>query len=64
MDKDEFRDWRKRLGMTQIQAANALGMSRRSIIDYEHGQPIPRVVELASQAVEASNGRSEIQAGR
>ena len=52
MDAAEFKAWRKRLGFTQIQAAEALGMSRRSIIDYEHGQAIPRVVELAAMMIE------------
>lgn len=60
MTGSEFRAWRKRLGWTQQQAAEALGISVSQIIDYESGSkrgtdraaPIPRVVALACQALE------------
>jgi transcriptional regulator with XRE-family HTH domain len=55
----DFRTARKRLGLTQAALAQALGMSRTQIVDYESGinhktkQPIviPRVVQLAMQAI-------------
>lgn len=60
MNKTEFRDWRKRMGWTQDEAARQLGMSRRHISSYEQGKAptgapllIPRVVELATHALES-----------
>lgn len=60
MTPDDLRAWRKRLGLSQVQAATALGLSVSRIIDYERGTtrgrenaaPIPRVVELACAAIE------------
>lgn len=54
MTAAEFTAWRKRLGYTQAQAADALGMSRRQVQYYEDGsQAVPRVVELACGALES-----------
>jgi transcriptional regulator with XRE-family HTH domain len=59
MTPDQFRDWRRQLGLSQAAAARALGLSRSSVIDYERGfkrgtdraAPVPRIVELACQAL-------------
>lgn len=64
MDAHDFKAWRKRLGYTLDGAAEALGMSRSAIINYEagvrrdSGEPvvIPKVVALACAAVEAGLG--------
>ena len=43
-----FRDWRKAWGLTQEQAAVALGISARMLAYYEAGShPIPKTVTLA-----------------
>jgi DNA-binding transcriptional regulator YiaG len=45
---NEFVAWRERLQLSQIQAARALGLSRRIVQYYEVGvQPIPAHVMLA-----------------
>lgn len=54
MTKDEFRQWRKSLGLTQEQGASVLGMARRQIQKYEVGDAeIPLVVALACAALSA-----------
>ena len=60
MTSSEFIEWRKRLGWTRAVAATALGLSASRLGDYERGKtrgreteaPIPRVVELACEALE------------
>ncbi|MGE3623444.1 MAG: DUF2442 domain-containing protein [Bdellovibrionales bacterium] len=48
-----FRRWRARKAYTLEQAAHVLGLSRRMVAYYEHGEkPIPRVVALATRALE------------
>jgi len=55
MTADAFRDWRKRHAYTLDGAAKALGLSRRMVAYYEQGErPIPRVVALATRALEAA----------
>ncbi len=55
MSASEFRRWRNSQSLTLDGAARALGLSRRMIAYYEHGsKPIPRVVALATQAVDRS----------
>ncbi len=47
-----FRELRERLSMTQVQLAEALGLTRRAIWAYESGRnAIPRQTELAMQAL-------------
>lgn len=54
MRAEEFRRWRERHAYTLDAAARALGLSRRMIAYYESGErPIPRVVALATKALEA-----------
>ena len=48
----DLREWRARLGLTQIEAAQILGRARRQVQEYEAGtQTVPRVVALAMIAV-------------
>lgn len=55
MTADAFRDWRKRHAYTLHEAAKALGLSRRMVAYYEQGErPIPRIVALATRALEAA----------
>lgn len=60
MAPDDFYDWRMLKGWTQIQAATALGISRRSVQLYEEGsQPIPRPIELACMCLALGRDRYE-----
>ncbi len=53
MSPDAFRRWRERKAYTLDTAARALGVSRRMVAYYEQGaRPIPRVVALATRALE------------
>jgi len=53
MSPDAFRHWRERNAYTLDSAARALGVSRRMVAYYEQGaKPIPRVVALATRALE------------
>jgi DNA-binding transcriptional regulator YiaG len=53
MTPDAFRHWRERKAYTLDEAARALGLSRRMVAYYEKGdRPIPRVVALATRALE------------
>lgn len=51
MTPADLRDWRKHLHLTQTAAAETLGCSRRSIINWEQGKPIPRYIALACRAI-------------
>jgi DNA-binding transcriptional regulator YiaG len=53
LSPDAFRSWRERKAYTLDTAAAALGISRRMVAYYEQGKkPIPRVVALATRALE------------
>ena len=55
MSSDAFKHWRERKAYTLDTAAQALGLSRRMVAYYEQGaKPIPRVVALATRALEMS----------
>jgi Protein of unknown function (DUF2442) len=55
MTAGAFRHWRGRKAYTLDEAATALGISRRMVAYYEHGdRPIPRVVALATRTLEAT----------
>ncbi|MBV6658481.1 MAG: helix-turn-helix transcriptional regulator [Devosiaceae bacterium] len=62
MSSAAFRDWRKRLGLKQKDAADLLGLKKRMIQYYETGQrsgkdvSIPKSVRLACYAVERGVG--------
>jgi DNA-binding XRE family transcriptional regulator len=48
VDRQEIRKARQRLGVTQAQLAQALGVTARSVIAWEKGEvPISTVVALA-----------------
>lgn len=57
MTPEQFRQWRKGLGLKQKEAADKLGLKKRVIQYYEKGKrdgrivEIPRVVELACYAI-------------
>jgi hypothetical protein len=54
MPADKFREWMRRNKLTLDAAADALGLSRRTIAYYLSGeQPIPRTVMLATEGFEA-----------
>ena len=54
MPADAFREWMQRNKLTLDSAAEALGLSRRTIAYYLSGeQPIPRTVMLATEGFEA-----------
>ena len=54
MSPDAFKHWRERKAYTLDVAAAALGLSRRMVAYYEQGsKPIPRVVALATHALDA-----------
>ena len=62
MSPEAFKSWRERKAYTLDTAAHALGLSRRMVIYYEQGtKPIPRVVALATQALDLmqSEGMAE-----
>jgi len=44
---NKFKEWRQANGLTQHQAADALGISRATVARYEAGQEIPQVVAMA-----------------
>lgn len=55
MSAEAFKHWRERKAYTLDTAAKALGLSRRMVAYYEQGEKhIPRVVALATQALEFS----------
>lgn len=57
MTGEEFITWRKSLGITRIEAAAQLGMSRNSITAYENdASRIPNYVALACAAVSCGLG--------
>jgi len=61
MNKENFKAWRKKMGFTQQQAADALGLYRLTIINYERGTraennldvKIPKSIALACSALAA-----------
>ena len=48
MTPSDLTVWRKRLGLNKVQAAEALGVNRNTVADYEAGRyPIPLYIDLA-----------------
>lgn len=62
MSGEAFRDWRKRLGLKQKDAAELLGLKKRMIQYYETGKrsgndvAIPKSIRLACYALERGIG--------
>jgi hypothetical protein len=53
MSAEAFHAWRQRHHYTLNDAAEALGLSRRTVAYYDHGdKPIPRTVALATLALD------------
>lgn len=58
MKPSEFKKWRKKLGLSQKEAAHALGLKRRVLQYYEKGErdgkkiEVPLTVRLACFALE------------
>ena len=49
----KMKQWRKRLGITQVKAAELLGVSERAILHYEHGErSISKTIALLAAYVE------------
>jgi transcriptional regulator with XRE-family HTH domain len=59
MTPDQFKSWRKAMGLKQKEAADLLGLKKRVIQYYEHGKrdgkvvEIPKTVALACYALTA-----------
>ena len=47
LQPEAFRSWRLRHSLTQEQAAQALGISTRSVSYYEKDKPVPETIRLA-----------------
>jgi transcriptional regulator with XRE-family HTH domain len=57
MNGQDFRAWRQRLGLTQAQVKDRLGVSQRAVAAWESGAtPIGRQTEMAIWAIERSIG--------
>jgi hypothetical protein len=57
MSADAFHQWRLNHDYTLAEAAIALGLSRRMVTYYDHGdKPIPRVVALATRGLDQQGG--------
>lgn len=52
MQAAEFKSWRERLGQTQQQIADRLGVSRTTIQNWESNTPIPQSVEMSCKVWE------------
>ena len=48
-----IRDFRERHGLSQVELAAALGMSRRAVQEHEQGGGLPRRLALALRGLEA-----------
>ncbi|CAO3447879.1 hypothetical protein [Azospirillum argentinense] len=54
MTPDDFKQWRASLKLTQQEAADAIGITKRSVQLYEAGtQPVSRTIALACAAISA-----------
>jgi DNA-binding XRE family transcriptional regulator len=59
MPQGAFKAWRRRLGLTQQEAADVLGVSLRMVQYFEHGdRPISRTIRLATIGAEQELGRT------
>lgn len=62
MTPADLRAWRAAMGYTQPQAAQALGVSLRTIKAWEGGETaVPAIVPLACAALAAGLGRCQIR---
>jgi DNA-binding XRE family transcriptional regulator len=50
--KTDLIEWRRRLSLTQEQAAGSIGCSKRSIVIWEQGaRDVPKYIALACAAI-------------
>lgn len=64
MNNKEFGAWRHRVGLTQQEAANRLGVSRTAVQNWEGGvTPIPATVEMSCQLWEHRLGQEDPELG-
>jgi DNA-binding XRE family transcriptional regulator len=63
MKPEDFKKWRTKMEWSQTEAANQLGVTRQTIVNYERGHTsgkeekhisIPRYIELACAALAAN----------
>lgn len=56
-DARNFLDWRRAHGLSLSKAAEALGLSRRTIAYYSNGErPVPKAIQLACKGWDALHG--------
>lgn len=59
MMTEEFYGIRQRLGLSQRELAERLGVHANSIWRWENGDPMPRTVELAMRYLLATGGQDD-----
>lgn len=58
MNQEQFKEWRKRQGITQKEAAERLGVTRLTIARYETVGKIPRSMELLTSMLDSLDSSS------
>lgn len=58
MTSAELKAWRKRLGLTQVTAADAIGLTLKSYQGCEQGRPVSRQTAIITQYVERDRAAS------
>lgn len=57
-DARAFLEWRRAHGMSLAKAAEALGLSRRTVAYYSNGErPVPKAIQLACKGWDAVHGK-------
>lgn len=57
-DARTFLEWRRAHGMSLAKAAEALGLSRRTVAYYSNGErPVPKAIQLACKGWDALHGK-------
>lgn len=60
MEKEDFKQWRERNGLTQAEVAQALEVTEMTVYRWESGKaPILKTVELALQQIETDLKRKK-----
>lgn len=63
LSSESFVAWRRRRGLSAVDAALRLGIGRASLYRWEAGALVPPVVRLAMAAIDAGLGPYEETAG-
>jgi len=59
--REELKEWRRRLGLTQTGLAGLLGVSRNAVARWEWGRhPIPPWLHLALAGIEATGAHLKL----